>query len=245
MPFSLKIDNKVSPDKPPSFEAQLAAGREIMGSDLSSWIEGKTFHDGKIRTFFKKATSGGHGWHMRVSQHGPDDGTFTEFWNVLGINHAENEQQYMPELNRVTQLKVIEPGVTEIWSFHYTFSPPFSPRTFTALITCHLEAVAPRQGWIITVPVSLTSAQELKALEEKGTRGRYVSVERILELEDGTVEWRMATQSTPGGYIPSFVSERAMPKKICEDVINVINFIKRRRGDAAKKAAAAAVLPSD
>ncbi|KAG8933782.1 hypothetical protein FRC02_011201 [Tulasnella sp. 418] len=65
MPFSLKIDNKVSPDKPPSFEAQLAAGREIMGADLSSWIEGKTFHDGKIRTFFKKATSGGHGWHMR------------------------------------------------------------------------------------------------------------------------------------------------------------------------------------
>jgi hypothetical protein len=56
--------------------------------------------------------------------------------------------------------------------------------------------------------------EELAKIEEKGTKGRYVSVERLLELEDGQVEWRMATSSLPGGSIPSFVSEHSMPGQI-------------------------------
>lgn len=53
-------------------------------------------------------------------------------------------------------------------------------------------------------------------LEEKGVKGRYVSVERITELENGKVEWKMATSSTPGGSIPNFVVESTMASKIAE-----------------------------
>lgn len=62
----------------------------------------------------------------------------------------------------------------------------------------------------------MTEDPELAKLEEKGTTGRYVSVERILELEDGSIEWRMATSSTPGGSIPTYFVERSMAGKIAE-----------------------------
>ncbi|KAG6891767.1 hypothetical protein C0993_006881, partial [Termitomyces sp. T159_Od127] len=56
--------------------------------------------------------------------------------------------------------------------------------------------------------------KKLAALEPEGVRGRYVSVETITELENGNTEWRMATSSTPGGIIPSFVVESSMDSKI-------------------------------
>lgn len=59
---------------------------------------------------------------------------------------------------------------------------------------------------IVSIPIDLTG-DELAKLEEKGVKGRYVSVERIMELEDGNIEWRMATSSTPGGSIPSMFVE--------------------------------------
>jgi len=44
--------------------------------------------------------------------------------------------------------------------------------------------------------------------EEKGhTRGRFVSVEEVKELEGGKLLWRCASMSTPGGSIPSKLSE--------------------------------------
>ena len=82
---------------------------------------------------------------------------------------------------------------------------------------------------IVSIPVDLTEDQELAKLEEKGVRGmrcllakvpiltsqgRYVSVERILELEDGTIEWHMATSSTPGGSIPTYFVESSMASQI-------------------------------
>lgn len=53
-------------------------------------------------------------------------------------------------------------------------------------------------------------------MEEKGVKGRYVSIERIVELEDGSTEWRMATSSTPGGSLPSWLAETSMAGKISE-----------------------------
>lgn len=51
-------------------------------------------------------------------------------------------------------------------------------------------------------------------MEEKGVKGRYVSVERIQELQNGKVEWRMAITSTPGGNIPQFLADRSMASMI-------------------------------
>ena len=69
---------------------------------------------------------------------------------------------------------------------------------------------------IVSIPIDLSEDSELEALEEKGIKGRYVSVERLTELENGKTEWRMATSSTPGGSIPTFIVESSMASKIAE-----------------------------
>lgn len=66
----------------------------------------------------------------------------------------------------------------------------------------------------MSIPVDVSEDAEYAKLEEKGVKGRYVSVERIQELDNGTVEWRMATSSTPGGSIPQFVAESSMASTI-------------------------------
>ncbi|OJA08716.1 hypothetical protein AZE42_07093 [Rhizopogon vesiculosus] len=66
--------------------------------------------------------------------------------------------------------------------------------------------------------------EELANLEEKGTKGRYVSVERLVELEDGKVEWQMVTSSTPGGSIPSFIAESSMAGQISVDVPHFLKW---------------------
>lgn len=69
---------------------------------------------------------------------------------------------------------------------------------------------------IVSLPIDLSGAgdEALHLLEEKGTKGRYVSVERVMELANGDTEWRMATSSTPGGSIPGFIVDSTMAKKI-------------------------------
>lgn len=42
----------------------------------------------------------------------------------------------------------------------------------------------------------------------------YVSIEQIKELDNGKVEWRMATSSRAEGLIPQFLTERSMPSSI-------------------------------
>lgn len=71
---------------------------------------------------------------------------------------------------------------------------------------------------VVSIPVDLTQPgdEELAKLEEKGVKGRYVSVERVRELDNGSVEWRMATSSSPGGSIPQFIAEKSMASKISE-----------------------------
>lgn len=68
----------------------------------------------------------------------------------------------------------------------------------------------------MSIPVDLSSDPELAKLEEKGVKGRYASVERVIELPDGKIEWRMAVSSTPGGHIPTFIAESSMAGQITE-----------------------------
>jgi len=245
MQFAIKLSRPATPDRKsqrlirhqsvaesptpgiPSFENCLAAARQII-ADSATWTPGKTFNDGAVRTYSKKISSGPN-WYMRLSRHGPEDGTFSDFWSVLGSHHSENEALYIPEITKATMLQTIEPGVMEVWSLHYGLTAPFSPRTFTVLIITHLEAVSPRQGWVISIPFDTRSDEALMSLEEKGVRGRYAAVERIRELEDGQVEWRVATTTTVGGYVPDWFTGRAVPAAIAEDVLQFVEWLRRKR----------------
>ena len=76
---------------------------------------------------------------------------------------------------------------------------------------------------IVSIPINLSSPEDedLAALEEKGVKARYASVERILELPGDKVEWRMATSSSAGGLIPQFINDLAVPGAVAKVLLDL------------------------
>ncbi|KAI0647321.1 hypothetical protein C8Q79DRAFT_620280 [Trametes meyenii] len=213
---------------PPEDEI-IKAGKQLLET-TPSWKQGKAYQHNTVKTFHRaKGPKDGTAWFGRVSEHTKEDATFDEFWSRLGENKAENEKEYIPEIKKVTLVKQISP-TQSVWTLYYTFPPPVSPRVFTVVQTTWLSPDAPRTGIIVSIPVDLSDNTEYAAKEEKGVKGRYVSVERLQELESGQVEWRMATSSTPGGKIPQFVADSSMASTISRDVAHFLEWLHANRG---------------
>ncbi|KAF9014103.1 hypothetical protein BDQ17DRAFT_1342074 [Cyathus striatus] len=214
----------LKPSEIPSDEIILAEAENILKS-ASTWKAGKKFYD-QVQTYSKPKGPGDDApWHLRVSEHPADEVTFDQMWEKLGKDKANNEKEYIHQIKKVTKVKELSPTAT-IWTMYYTFMPPISPRVFTELQVCILSESSPRVGTIISLPVDLSEDEELAKLEEQGVHGRYASVERITELENGSTEWRLAVTSTPGGSIPSFLAESSMSKTIAQDVPSFLNWYK-------------------
>ncbi|KAG8720511.1 hypothetical protein FRC11_003144, partial [Ceratobasidium sp. 423] len=184
----------------PDAQAVLAEAKALI-EGVQGWPEGKTYNH--IRT--NKKMVPGPAWHSRTSVHGPEEGTFGEIWNCLGVKHSLNEKEYVPEVATATCLgsfgsfegacltytpshliRLTSNGTA--WSMGYHFTPPVSDRVFTVLITCVLEEKPSQQGFVISLPFDVSTDQDLKGKEPQGVRGHYVSVECIKEI-DGKVEW--------------------------------------------------------
>jgi hypothetical protein len=60
------------------------------------------------------------------------------------------------------------------------------------------------------------------------TRGIYESIEVVRDLGEEGREWIMATASSPEGNLPVWVTERAMPGQIANDVPAFVKFAERR-----------------
>ncbi|KIM65328.1 hypothetical protein SCLCIDRAFT_542377 [Scleroderma citrinum Foug A] len=219
-------------DVPPE-DAILALGGDLIGS-TDTWRKGKSFAKGKVLTLHlpRNQAPDKLPWHCRVSRHSKEDATFDEFWSKLGVNKPENERQFISAIKQIVEVKHIS-QTQSIWSYCYTYPPPVSPRIFTVLLTTHLNNTTPRTGTIVSIPIDLSQDHELAKLEGKGTKGRYVAVERIVELENGEVEWRMATSGTPGGMIPSFITESSMPGQIAADVTQFLGWLPTTRDRTA------------
>jgi len=221
----------------PSEETILAVGRSVIDS-IDSWKQGKSFHHNTVRTYSRpKGPADGAAWFSRVSEHDANDASLDEFWSKLGADKAENEMNFIHEIKKVALVKRISPSQS-VWTLYYTFSPPISPRVFTVLQTTHFDEET-RTGHIVSLPIDLSDEPELAKLEEHGARGRYTSVERLKELPDSKVEWKMATSSTPGGSIPQFIVDRTMAGKISDDVPHFLKWLKSTRDTAGKDSAAA------
>ncbi|KAI6150715.1 hypothetical protein BKA82DRAFT_4118906 [Pisolithus tinctorius] len=213
----------------------ITLGNELLAS-TESWKKGKTFANGKVLTLRRLPAQGSESsCHCRVSRHDKDDATFDEFWSKLGVNKAENEKQFVGAIKQVAEVKRIS-ATQSIWTLYYTYPPPVSPRVFTVLQTTYLSSASPRSGLIVSIPIDVSEDEELAKIERKGVRGRYVAVERLLELDDDKVEWRMATSATPGGMIPSFIAESSMPGQIAADVTHFLKWFRTIRNRTAVEA---------
>jgi len=217
----------------PSEETILALGNAVLDS-APTWKPGKTFQKNTVKTFSRpKGPQDGAPWHARLSEHTAADATFDEFWSKLGVNKAENEKEYISDIKKVALVKQISP-TQSVWTLYYTFTPPVSPRVFTVLQTSHVTETSPKTGIIVSIPIDL-AGDDLAKIEEKGVKARYVSAERLKELDDGNVEWIMATSSTPGGNIPSFIAESTMDSTISHDVTHFLRWFHtiRQKPEAA------------
>jgi len=219
----LTILTPLKPSEIPSEEVIIGEGKKLIES-TTAWKAGKTF-DGVQTTYRAKEPEDGAPWYCRISEHTPKEATFDTFWEKLSKNKAVNEKEFIPQIKKVTKVKDISPTAS-IWTLYYTFPPPVSPRVFTELQVTHLSETTPRTGIIVSLAIDLSSKgdEDLLKLEEKGVKGRYVSVERIVELDNGNTEWRMATSSTPGGFLPNFLVESTMAKTIAADVPHFLEW---------------------
>ncbi|KAF9469344.1 hypothetical protein BDZ94DRAFT_1303829 [Collybia nuda] len=219
----------ITPLKPKAVppETTIIAAAQNLIESTSTWTRGKTYYK-TVKTYRKNKEPGdGASWHCRVSEHIPTEATFEQLWDKLGKDKMMNEKEFIPEIQKVAKVKDVSP-TSSIWTTYYSLKRPISPRVFTVLQVIHLVDASPRSGMIVSIPIDLSEDKDLEKLEEKGVRGRYVSVERIMELENGETEWRMATSGTPGGMIPSFITESAMASKISQSLPlqDVPHFVK-------------------
>ncbi|KAG6817788.1 hypothetical protein H0H87_003196 [Tephrocybe sp. NHM501043] len=225
--FQLTI-TALKPGALPSEQTLITTATNLIES-TSTWIQGKTFHYTVKTCHRPKGPIDGAPWHCRISEHAPTEATFDQFWAKLGEDKAINEKEFIPEIKEVTKIKELSPTAS-IWTLYYTFTPPVSPRVFTVLQVRHLDtSSSKRKGMIVSLPIDLSGPEDKKlaGLEPAGVRGRYVSVETLTELDNGNTEWRMATSSTPGGMIPSFIVESTMNSKIAADVPHFLTWLRQ------------------
>src|SRR6266404_7590208 len=79
----------------PSDEQIIAAGREILEAS-KDWKKGKAYQKNTVQTYSRSKDPGDSAsWYCRVSEHDASEATFDEFWGKIGINHSENEKEYV------------------------------------------------------------------------------------------------------------------------------------------------------
>ncbi|KAI9446496.1 hypothetical protein H4582DRAFT_569251 [Lactarius indigo] len=229
--FKLTIARELRPNELPSDEQVVTAGREVLEAS-KGWKKGKVYQKNTVRTYSRsKGPGDGASWYCRVSEHTAAEGNVRRIIPLSGSGYDDDEyDRYIDVVKKATLIKKVS-ATQEIWSSYYEF-PSFgvSPRVFTVLqVTCY-EPSSPRTGLIISIPVDLTGEPELAKLEERGVKGRYVSVESLTELPSGKTEWRMATSSSPGGRIPTLLVENTMASAISADVPHFLKWFQTVRG---------------
>ncbi|KAF7778530.1 hypothetical protein Agabi119p4_2875 [Agaricus bisporus var. burnettii] len=207
----------IQPIDIPSEESIIAAGRELIES-TDSWQLKKTINN--VKVVHKPATSTDGSWFCRISEHSPEEVTYDQLWDKMARNKAQNEKDFIPELVKIKKLQEISPAA-QIWNLYYKIPFPLSNRTFTAL-----QVVDESASLIVSIPIDLSAHRELQKGEEAGVRALYVAVERIKQLDNGKVEWRMACSSVSDGWVPKFIEDLVMPKAIAADVPRFLKWFK-------------------
>jgi len=214
-------------------EQVLEASTTLIES-VPTWKKGKEV---KVVHLYKKAEKqNGPAWHARISRHPSSEVGFDRLWETLGPpDHFRNESKYISNLTHAEHL--LSTSLGDVWALHYSFPNPVSPRVFVELQLYRLmdssleNGHQHRSALVITLPFDIEEDEELKARRGNDIIGKYVSVERIAEIEGDKVEWRMATCSTPGGFIPRILSEFTIPGQIAKDVPHLIRWLEQNAKD--------------
>ncbi|KAF8323958.1 hypothetical protein DL93DRAFT_58596 [Clavulina sp. PMI_390] len=245
MPHTYELSLRpVTERRCPTFERLLDRTRALTAAS-ANWEAGKTV--GGVRTFSLKPLEGkGPRWWARVSEHEPRHGksSFDLLYAMFTKDRFQNEREFNKNLESAQYLKNCQWG--EVWSLHYVFPAPISPRSSTILTVTHLETVTPRIFWVISIPFKVDADDiALSLFVEAGVPAQVCSVERFRELDGGRCEWLCASTMSPGGSIPLWLSEHFALKRTTSIVPKVDQFLEKppkarsTRGSASKTAPAA------
>ncbi|EER41944.1 conserved hypothetical protein [Histoplasma capsulatum var. duboisii H88] len=185
--------------------------------------------------------------------------SFQEFVEGLKDSHLMNEMEYEPNITAVEDIAKWDCSGVEVeggWSgvgaslslVTHTFQPAsvISPRVFLAMVITAFTPPEPPTSTTpsafinIQLPIHVSAIRPALPLPKNAVLGKYVSVEMVRVLADaddaagpGKIEWRMATSSQAGGWIPRFLQHSSIPNAIAKDVGLFLKWVDERR---AKKA---------
>ncbi|KAI1341523.1 hypothetical protein F5Y15DRAFT_359073 [Xylariaceae sp. FL0016] len=145
-------------------------------------------------------------------------------WNCAGVEATEEETTWHNFSLLVEEMR------------HKVGRPVLKDRTFPVLqMTC--QAKGRHEFLVVSIPVpDFNDAETSKLAKEKGAQiAFYVSVERFRKLEDGKIEWVMATASDAAGVLPSWVQNMAMPGMVWKDVPLFLGWKAKAREGGGKE----------
>ena len=156
-------------------------------------------------------------WHARISYH--NDVTYEQFKNGLFSDHTEQESKYIKGIKDFDLVEYLNPNA-QVYRILYSMPLGISDRDFTPVIVTH-EEPSSKSFYVISIAIDHPNSPPSANV----VRGLYTSIERVQEVDDGKVEWIMATMSSAKGLIPNVLADTLMPSKIAEVSI-LENFYK-------------------
>ncbi|KAF9483655.1 hypothetical protein BDN70DRAFT_276934 [Pholiota conissans] len=234
IPKILTLNAGLKPSSVPTDDVLIKHAQDILQAS-ASWQEGKTYQN--IKTFVweerPKTTKKSHRWYCLVARIKKDDISFDKMWSKVGRNQVWHQKSHLPSIAKATRIQYISETYS-IWNMLVTLPPPLSPRVYTLCqASSLLEYSHNRRGIVVTLPIDLgsRSTEELAVVEDRGIRGRCVSIEHILEIDGGFFEWRKVACRDPGGMIPKFWAQKHMAHEMAEESISFLDWIGKSDGE--------------
>lgn len=191
-------------------ESQLPAASEAISQGLDfcskieqDWNTAKRYDDVQTYNYWDNENQF---WAARISRHA--DLTYSQMLETIMHNHTENEAQYIPLIDSFQLLDSSKDGQWLSRRVHYRFPFPLKNRDMDIWLTSK-ETIPGTQFINVSIP---------RKLESAFVKGMYLSVEIITKLEDGRIEWTLATTSEAGGWLPQFLQRPQMTKAVAQDV---------------------------
>lgn len=149
-------------------------------------------------------------------------------------SHTEFEKEYIHELTsfKIFDSSILKEGLSENILFNsylaeltYTFQFPLKTRKFYELI-CIFKDKENNEGYVVSQCISPSNLGSIDS--SNAVIGRYTSIERVSYDEvNKELDWTMCTCSTPGGFIPDWITKLSIKKAISKDVPSFLDWLEK------------------
>ncbi|CAK9440076.1 uncharacterized protein LODBEIA_P41760 [Lodderomyces beijingensis] len=195
---------------------------------IPKWKEGKTFFEGTTHETETKGEVIDDDFWVAAKAHFQDVNLERLRKAIIGteeagFSHSDYEPHYKHEISQVQVQGEQFTTFANGWSYkvrtEYSFSFPFSKRTFNQLVHVFVDPIK-RWALIVSLPIK-------GPLFPDSVLGEAVTVEELSwkAERDGPAEWLIASTSGAGGNIPHWASNYALAGILVKDVPNVVDLI--------------------